>query len=176
METKRLPNARRGLRSDSTESEEGIDYNMAKPAPLAIASRDVREELRARLECAPEEHAEAILEGFELLQELHDAGVLNLLGGMLRAGDRLADIGTSALDTPAVVRAMRNFILLTKFFGSLDSDVLSSLAQTVMQGAEKEKGRRAPGFVQLFRRLRSEDCRHALAILLDLVEAVGKGL
>lgn len=149
---------------------------MAQPVPLEVAPRDDREELHRRLEHAPEEHAKAILDAYEALQGLHDAGVLDLLRGMLGAGDRLADKLTAALDTPEVIRAIRNFILLTKLFGSIPPDVLSSVAQTVIEGAGKEKTHRAPSLLQLLRRFRSENSRHALAIFLDLVEAVGKGL
>jgi uncharacterized protein YjgD (DUF1641 family) len=149
---------------------------MAQPIPLEVPPRNPREELRARLECAPEEHAEAILSAYEALQALHDRGVLDLMRGMLGAGDQLADTMTAALDTPAVIRAIRNFILLTKFFGSIHPDVLSSLVEQVMAGQEKGKAHRAPSFLQLLRRLRSEDSRHGLAVALDLVEAVGKGL
>jgi uncharacterized protein YjgD (DUF1641 family) len=149
---------------------------MAQPIPLEVPPRNPREELRARLEHAPEEHAEAILAAYEALQALHDRGVLDLMRGMLGAGDQLADTMTAVLDTPAVVRAIRNFILLTKFFGSIHPDVLSSLVEQVMAGQEKGKAHRAPSFLQLLRRLGSEDSRHGLAVALDLVEAVGKGL
>jgi hypothetical protein len=35
---------------------------MAKPIPLELPKRDSQEELRSRLEKAPDEHAEALLE------------------------------------------------------------------------------------------------------------------
>ena len=55
---------------------------MARPIPLELPKRDPREELHSRLEKAPAEHAEAILAGFEVLQGLHDRGVLELLRGV----------------------------------------------------------------------------------------------
>ena len=149
---------------------------MAQPIPLEVPPRNPREELRARLERAPEEHAEAILDAYELLQELHEHGVLDLLRGLVGAGDRLADTVAAALDTPEAIRAIRNFILLTKFFGSIHPDVLSSLVQTVTENTDKERAHRAPGLLQLLRRLRSEDSRHGLAVALDLLDAVGRGL
>jgi beta-phosphoglucomutase-like phosphatase (HAD superfamily) len=48
---------------------------MARPIPLELPPRDPREELRNRLENAPVEHAEALLDSYELLQQLHDRGV-----------------------------------------------------------------------------------------------------
>src|SRR5437016_4649294 len=125
---------------------------------------------------AAEKHADAIASGLEVLQLLHDRGVLNLLRGMLGAGDQLIDTLTAAVGTPEALRSIRNFILLTKFFGSIPPDVLNSLVETVMEGAEREKAHRAPGLLQLLRKVRSENSRHALAVALDLVEGLGKGL
>jgi uncharacterized protein YjgD (DUF1641 family) len=125
---------------------------------------------------APQQHAEAILSALDLLQLLHDQGVLELLRGLVGAGDRLVGTLTAAVDTPESVRAMRNFILLTKFFGSIPPDILNSLVQTAAQGADREKASRAPGMLHLLRRLRSQNSRHAIAVALDLLESVGKGL
>ena len=58
---------------------------MAQPIPLELPPRDPRKELIARLEQAPVEHAEALLESYELLQELHEHRVLALLRGALSA-------------------------------------------------------------------------------------------
>ena len=125
---------------------------------------------------AADQHSEAIVSALEVLQLLHDRGVLNLLRGVFAAGDRVVETVTAAVDTPAAVRSIRNFILLTKFFGSIPPDVLNSLVQTAIEGTEREKSHRAPGVMQLLRRLSSKNSRHALAVVLDLVEAVGKGL
>jgi uncharacterized protein YjgD (DUF1641 family) len=125
---------------------------------------------------APHQHADAILSALELLQLLHDRGVLDLLRGVVGAGDQLVGTLTAAVDTTESVRAIRNFVLLTKFFGSIPPDILNSLVQTAVQGADREKASRAPGILHLLRRLRSENSRHAIAVALDLLESVGKGV
>jgi uncharacterized protein YjgD (DUF1641 family) len=129
-----------------------------------------------RLRNAPAEHAEAVLSGYELLQVLHDQGVLNLLRGLVGGGDALIGTIAAAMDTPESIRAIRNFLLLTKFFAGIPPDVLNSLADTVGAGAKREKAQKAPGLLQLLWRLRNEDSRHAVSIALDLLEGLGKGL
>lgn len=129
-----------------------------------------------RLRTAPAEHADALLSTYELLQLLHDRGVLNLLRGLVGAGDQLIGTVTAAVDTPESIRAIRNFILLTKFFAGIPPNVLHSLVETVSAGAEREKSHRAPGLLHLLWRLRNEDSRHAAAVALDLLEGLGKGL
>ena len=140
---------------------------MAQPIPLLLPNR---------IASGVDGHADALQSALELLQLLHDRGILDLLRGMAGAGDKLVDTVTAAVDTPESLRAIRNFILLTKFFGTVPPDVLSSLVRTVMEGAEREKEHKAPGMLQLLRRLTSEDSRHAMAVTLDLLESVGKAL
>src|SRR5260370_30028822 len=128
-----------------------------------------------RLRNAPTEHAEALLSGYELLQLLHDRGVLNLLRGLVGGGDALIGTIAEAVDTPESIRAIRNFLLLTKFFAGIPPDVLSSLADTVSAGAEREKAQKAPGLLQLLWRLRNKVKRHAVSIALDLLDGIGRG-
>jgi uncharacterized protein YjgD (DUF1641 family) len=137
---------------------------------------DSADRVAAHLEAALDKHTDAILSALELLQLLHDRGVLDLLRGLVGAGDQLAGILTAAAGTPESLRGMRNFILLTKFFASIPPDVLNSLVRTATEGAEREKDKRAPGMLQLLRRAGSENSRHAVAVTLDLLESVGKAL
>ncbi len=55
---------------------------MAQPIPLEVPPRNPRDELRSRLEQAPEQHPEAVLAAYEVLQELHSRGVLEIMRGV----------------------------------------------------------------------------------------------
>lgn len=141
-------------------------HTPARPAPLNTD----------RVRNAPEEHADALLSAYELLQLLHDRGVLNFFRGLVGGGDALVSTITAAVDTPESIRAIRNFLLLTKFFANIPPDVLTNLAETVSAGAKREKAHKAPGLLHLLWRLRNENSRHAAAVALDLLEGLGKGL
>jgi uncharacterized protein YjgD (DUF1641 family) len=147
---------------------------MAQPIPLTLVPKGV--DPAERLADALDKHTDAIVSALELLQLLHDRGVLELARGLVGAGDQLVGILTTAAGAPESLRGMRNFILLTKFFASIPPDVLNSLVRTASEGAEREKAQRAPGVLQLLRRAGSEDSRHAIAVTLDLLESVGKAL
>lgn len=147
---------------------------MAQPIPLTLTPKGP--DPAERLEDALHKHTDAIVDALELLQLLHDHGVLELLRGLVGAGDQLVGILTDAAGAPESLRGMRNFILLTKFFASIPPEVLDSLVRTATAGAEREKANRAPGLLQLLRRAGSENSRHAVAVTLDLLESVGKAL
>jgi len=150
---------------------------MARPIPLELPKRDPREQLHSRLEKAPAEHAEAILAGFEVLQGLHDRGVLELLRGVLDGGNKILEIVVEATKTPEAIRGIRNLVIMTKIFGSIDPELLKKLAEAipdVLVGEAKAQETEPPGFWEVLHILRSKNLRRGLAVVNNLLEALGR--
>ena len=150
---------------------------MARPIPLELPKRDPREELLSRLEKAPAEHAAAILAGFEVLQGLHDRGVLELLRGVLDGGNKILEIVVEATKTPEAIRGIRNLVIMTKIFGSIDPELLKKLAEAipdVLVGEAKAQETEPPGFWEVLHILRSKNLRRGLAVVNNLLEALGR--
>jgi hypothetical protein len=64
----------------------------AQPILLELPRRDPREALYERLKSAPHEHAEALLNVYDILQELQDRAVLDLAKGLLGSGEEVLQI------------------------------------------------------------------------------------
>jgi uncharacterized protein YjgD (DUF1641 family) len=124
---------------------------MAQPIPLELPPRDPREELRMRLENAPSEHAEALLDSYELLQQLHDHGVFQLLRGALSASDKLIETTTSAARTDESVRAIRTAIIL----------------------GYKKPVIEPPGLFSLLSQFRQKELRRSVALINLFLEKLG---
>src|SRR5258708_39930252 len=60
---------------------------MARPISLELPPHDAREEVRDRVEQAPGEHVEALLESYQLVAQLHRHSGFELLRGALGAID-----------------------------------------------------------------------------------------
>src|SRR5580698_7148419 len=101
---------------------------MAQPIPLELPARDPRAELQARLQNAPQEHAEALLSAYEVLQGLHDRGVFELLRGALGSSDKVIEIVVNAARTPEAIRGIRNIITLTNILGSIEPELVEGFA------------------------------------------------
>ncbi len=150
---------------------------MARPIPLELPRRDPREELRSRLEQAPIEHAEAVLAGFEVLQGLHDRGVLELLRGVLDGGNTILEIAVEATKTPEAIHGIRNLLIMTKIIGAIDPELLKKFAVAVpdaLEGAAKAQEKEPPGFWEVLRIVRSRNLRRGLAVMNSALEALGK--
>ena len=150
---------------------------MAKPIPLELPKRDPREELLFRLEKAPAEHAEAILAGLEVLQSLHDQGVLELLRGVLGGGNKIFEIAVEAMKTPEAIRGIRNLLIMAKIVGSIDPEVLKKFSVAVpdaIVSAATAQEKEPPGFWEALRILSSRNFRRGLAVAKGVLEALGK--
>jgi len=148
---------------------------MAQPIPLSLPARDPRAELRSRLENAPVEHAEALLDSYELLQQLHEHGVFQLVSGLLGASDRLVETAVGAARSEASIRAMRNAIILGKMLGAINPDLLEGIAEATSQtlGSYKKPVIEPPGLFSLLSQFRHEELRRSIALINRFLEALG---
>src|SRR5579871_4828961 len=128
---------------------------MAQPIPLEIPPRNPRAELRSRLEAAPEEHAEAVLSAYEVLQELHDRGVLEIMRGALAASDDILEKVVDNVKTPEAIRAVRNLLFWRHILGSIEPEWFKGIFKAIPEGiAEATAEREKPmGLFSLLRRL-----------------------
>src|SRR5215471_4322013 len=128
--------------------------------------RDPREELRKRLEQAPEQHAEALLESYELLQLLHDSGVLRLLRGALGYSNGILETAVNAANSEEGIRGLRNAIILAKMLGSINPDLLQgfAVAMTETLGCQKPIAE-PPGLFKLFAEFRQPELRRSMALV-----------
>lgn len=150
---------------------------MAAPIALELPKHDPAEELRSRLERAPAEHAEALLAGIAVLQALHDQGVLEVVRGVLDGGSRILEIVVDAAKTPEAIRATRNLVIMAKILGSIDPELLKKIAAAIpdlLVGEAKAQETDPPSFWEALRILRSKNLRRGLAVVNNLLEALGK--
>jgi uncharacterized protein YjgD (DUF1641 family) len=129
---------------------------------------DSREDLIRRVELAPVEHAEAVLAAYDLLQRLHEKGLLDLLNGLLSAGDTVVDRVVDVVSSKEMVTALRLGLMFSSVLSSIDADALHS----VLAGAAKE----APSPLALGKQAVSKDARRGMATAVGLLNVLGAAL
>lgn len=145
---------------------------MAKPIAFTKPTRDPKQELLAKLEQAPAEHAAALLDGYELLQQLHDSGVLTTIRGVLTAGDKLIETAAGEANTPQAIRAIRNITLLAQMIASIDPEVLQGTCAAVSQtfGDARKIAHEPPSLFALLGTFLNRDLRRGMALLNSLLK------
>jgi uncharacterized protein YjgD (DUF1641 family) len=148
---------------------------MARPISLELPPRDPRQELRKRLENAPVEHAEALLDSYELLQQLHEHGIFQLLRGALEASDKLVETAVDAVKSDESVRAIRNAMILGKMLASINPEVLQCVAVAAGEtlGCYQKPIIEPPGLFSLLSQFRHEELRRSIALINRFLESLG---
>ncbi len=157
---------------------------MAKPIPMVLKApqvpneKDVRDELRRKLDEAPIEHAAALLSAYELLQALHDRGALGLIRGFVGASDEIVGLIASALASPKVIRGLRNLIALSELLAGVDPRVFEGLRDAFAEAADKNlhADGKPPGLWTICKRADSENSLRALAMATDFLDSFGRHL
>src|SRR5438067_5414293 len=149
---------------------------MSQPIRLEFSPRDAREALHTRLQNAPLQHTEALLSGYDLLQRLHDRGVLDLLRGGLGSSDKVLSIVVDAAKTPKAINATRNLLILSKVMFTLEPDLLENIAKAVPNSLAQAREQKPLSLWQLFKKMCSQDTRRALSVMVGLLESFGKSL
>ena len=151
---------------------------MAQPIPFKPPPRDPRKALFSRLQSAPAEHAEAVLAAYEVLQGLHDRGVLDLMRGALGASDQIIENVVDVVNSPEAIRAIRNLLLLTRALAATDPDLLADFTDALPKALVQAQAEEAkpPGLFKLLSTFWNRDFRRGLAAANDLLVMFGKNL
>jgi uncharacterized protein YjgD (DUF1641 family) len=151
---------------------------MAQPIPFHLPPVDSRGALLEKIEHAPKEHAEAILAAYDLLQALHDRGILDTTASALKAGDELLGKLVGAANTPEAIRAVRNLIFWQQVLGKIEPRWFQGVFQAIPDGlATATAERDEPVSVwKLLRRIFNKDSLRGLAAAVDFLESFGRHL
>ena len=151
---------------------------MAQPIPLTLPPRDPQHELEVRLQSLPAKHAEAILAAYEVLQLMHDKGVLELIRGTLGGGEVVVEQAVAVVKGPAAIRASRNALLLINALSEVEPGLLNDFTNAVPKAlaqANREEAK-PPGLLKLLRTFLDADFRRGLAAFSDLLQVFGRNL
>jgi len=149
---------------------------MAQPILLELPRPDPREALYDRLKAALQEHCEALLNVYEILQELQDRGVLELAKGALGSSEEVLHILVNVANQPEMIRGIRNMMILAKIGNSFEPEILEGLEQAVQEGLAEARQPKPIGLWQLAKKLFSQQSRRVLVLTACVVQSVGKHL
>ncbi|MGD0646691.1 MAG: hypothetical protein ABR971_01775 [Acidobacteriaceae bacterium] len=129
---------------------------------------DSRLDLVRRIESAPREHADAVLEAYDVLQRLHDTGTLALVSGLLSAENTVIDKVSDVVSSKQAITMLRIAMILGSALTSIDADRVHA--------AVAEAETRTPSLWTLLRAACSTEVRKAAGLGLSLAQIFGASL
>ena len=101
--------------------------------------------------------------------------MLDTLRGAIGAGDAIVDKVSEFANTPEGVRAMRNFLALSRVFANLDPEKVDAVANAITedQCRKNEPGCEPPSILKSLQMMNSRNSRRTLATLAAVTNAFG---
>lgn len=142
---------------------------MANPVEFRqFTPRDSRRDLMRRLDQAPADHTEALLECYDLLQRLHEKGLIDLLNGLLSASETVIERVADVISSKQTVAGLRVALMLSNLLTELDTDHV----HTLLSGSDEKP----PSLLRIAGRVTSSDARRGMAAAVGILEIFGKAL
>ena len=138
-----------------------VDFRTFTPA-------DSRDDLIRRVEQAPMEHAQAILAAYDLLERLHEKGVLDILNGLLSAGDTVVNHVVNVISSKELVSALRMGLIIFNLVKEIDPDQLAAVIAV--------SGSKPPSMLAIAKQAMSADARRGMATAVGLLNVLGATL
>jgi uncharacterized protein YjgD (DUF1641 family) len=130
--------------------------------------RNSRADLMRKLEQAPEEHAEALLSAYDLLQRMHEKGLIELASGLLSASDTVVDRAVDVISSKQAVTALRALLMVSNLLNSIDADEL----HRVLAGSDAKP----PSLWEIGKQAMSANARRGMATGVGLLNLLGAAL
>ena len=123
-------------------------------------------------------HAEAVLAAYEVLQSMHDHGVLEVMRGALGGSQKILEQAVAVGSGPEAIRATRNLLLLVRALGEIEPALLSDFTRAIPKALVQANAEEArpPGLIKLVSTFWNRDFRRGLAAFNDLLVVFGKNL
>ncbi|WP_077212307.1 DUF1641 domain-containing protein [Bacillus dakarensis] len=126
------------------------------------------------------QNKDSLLETLQLLQELHDSGILDALNSLVKAKEKVAKIAVGQMTREPVTNLINNTMAAGGALTTLDPEMTKKLMGSVALGIEKaQQGLQEDskvGILDLLKVLNDPDINRAIGFGLNLLKGVGEGL
>ncbi|MED4205901.1 DUF1641 domain-containing protein [Neobacillus mesonae] len=157
---------------------------MAKPIQVIRKFDSTEEQKREQsLESLLSEVAqnkESLLDTLQLLQELHNSGIIEALNSLVKAKEEVAKIAVGQITREPVINLINNAMAAGGALTTLDPEMTKKLMGSVAKGLEKaEQGLQSNskvGILDLLKVLNDPDINRAIGFGFNLLKGVGEGI
>src|SRR6184192_4074455 len=157
---------------------------MAKPIKLIKKVEFTEEQKKSQsLESLISEVAQnkdSLLDTLQLVQELHNSGILAAINSLVKAKEEVAKIAVGQMTREPVSNIINNAMAAGGALTALEPEMTKKLMGSVAKGLEKaEQGLQANskvGILDLLKVLNDPDINRAIGFGLNLLKGIGEGL
>jgi uncharacterized protein YjgD (DUF1641 family) len=150
------------------------DIEKQVPNAAVEEAQAMQEVLRAAVK-----HKDALLELFELVNELHEAGLLEAANALLQNRHKVGVIGITQLNKSGAQRMIKNGMSAVQVLGKLDPQKVEQLLGGVASGVDHAvaaKQERPAGLWGMVKQMRDPQVQSSLGVMLNFLRGMGNGM
>ena len=121
---------------------------------------------------------EAFMTIVEVVEELHESGILDMAKGLLRTREKVGVIAVEQLNQPSMHRVIQNGTNAFKFFGSIDPQQLQNMLNGVTRGLQKSADDMTKeeklGLWGMAKKMRDPDVNASMTTLMGFLQGMGQ--
>jgi uncharacterized protein YjgD (DUF1641 family) len=125
-------------------------------------------------------HSDGLKQTIELLQELHESGIMEIVVSLLRAKEKVAKIAIDQMVRPPVTNTINNAMAAAGALSEMEPDttkkLVKSLSMGIVRAEEGIKNGEKVGILDLLKVLKDPDINRTLVFGLNLLKGMGEGL
>lgn len=126
------------------------------------------------------DNKESIIEALQLLQELHESGILEALNSLLKVKESATKIAVDQLAREPVTNMINNAMAAGSALTELDPESTSKLTKGLVTGLQKaDEGLKEDtkiGMIDLLKMMKDPDINRAIVFGCNLLKEIGAGL
>lgn len=126
------------------------------------------------------QNKDSLLDTLQLLQELHNSGILEAMNSLVKAKEQVAKVAVGQMTREPVTNLINNAMAAGGALTTLDPEMTKKLMNGVAKGLEKaDQGLQSNskvGILDLLKVLNDPDINRAIGFGLNLLKGVGEGL
>ena len=126
------------------------------------------------------ESQEALERLLQVVQDLHESGILDILHGLLTSKEKIAGILLEQILKPSVLGTVKNAMTAIGTVSKIDPNQLSTLTEALVSGLQAGQERlelnKKTGVFELAKALRDPGSNRALSLVLGVLQGLGQAL
>ncbi|XJZ27979.1 DUF1641 domain-containing protein [Bacillota bacterium Lsc_1132] len=152
---------------------------MAKPI-TSFAKNEIKSETIEHLAEHAVKNSEGLKQAIELLQELHESGILDAMVSLVQAKEKVAKIAVGQMTRTPVTNIINNAMAAAGALTEMDPAFTQKLIGGLSNGMKKaeeglKKGEKA-GVMDLLKALKDPDINRTVLFGINLLKGIGEGL
>jgi uncharacterized protein YjgD (DUF1641 family) len=121
---------------------------------------------------------EALLSTLEIIRELHEAGLLDIVKGVLKTRHKVGVLAIDELNQPDMHRMIKNAMAVFELFQDIDPEQLHKITDAVAGGLEKSANQldenKQIGLWAMAKTLKDPDVNRSLTTLVSFLQGMGE--